>query len=86
VENGDYQNSGFSQYGPYYGLTIAIGNAQGGPGKLSPVGNIKLARVSLLVNAALPVKYQAIQKKAINNRYIFTPAPVMFQYRLFPEG
>lgn len=56
------------------GLTIAIGNAQGGPGKLSPVGNIKLARVALLVNAALPVKYQAFQKKSINNRYIFTPA------------
>ena len=55
------------------GLTIAIGNAQGGPGKLSPVGNIKVARVALLLNAALPVKYQANQKNALNNRYVFTP-------------
>jgi hypothetical protein len=56
------------------GLLIYVGNAQGGPGKTSPVGNIKVARIALLANAVLPVKYQAGLKNALNNRCVFTPA------------
>jgi hypothetical protein len=56
------------------GLTFAIGNATGGPGKLSPAGTLQLARLALLVNDAQPVKYQASPKNALNNRYVFTPA------------
>jgi hypothetical protein len=56
------------------GLIFAIGNATGGPGKTSPVGHLKIARIALLINATIPVKYQAASKNTINNRYMFTPA------------
>jgi hypothetical protein len=54
------------------GIIFGIGNLTGQGGKTSAVGNLKVARVSLLGPQVLPAKNHAKQK-AINSRTIFTP-------------
>jgi hypothetical protein len=63
-----------SVYLPYItGMVFGIGNAPGLGGKTSAVGELDIARISLVAQANA-VKYQANHKIALNNRYVFTPA------------
>jgi hypothetical protein len=54
-------------------IIFGIGNLTGQGGKTSAVGNLKVARVSLLGPQVLPAKNHAKGQKAINSRTIFTP-------------
>ena len=56
------------------GLTIAIGNQTNMGDSTSAVGNLKVARIALLASAEIPVRYRSNPQKALNNRFIFTPA------------
>jgi hypothetical protein len=52
------------------GLILAIGGA---PSQTSDVGNLKVDRISLLVNAELPVRYKASPRIGPMDRFTFIP-------------
>ncbi len=64
-----------SVYLPYItGMVLGIENATGQGGKTSAVGQLEIARISLLGTIPLSAKNNIKLKKAINNRFVFTPA------------